>query len=54
MTIKVCDGPPHSLKDSNVSSKVKTTKEKRIEEQSLAYNTLGAEGRVGIMGCGLG
>ncbi len=54
MTIKVYDAPPHSLKDSNVSSKVKTTEEKRIEKHSLAYNTLGVEGRVGTLGCGQG
>jgi len=54
MTIKVYDAPPHSLKDSNVSSKVKTTEEKRIEEHSLAYNTLGVEGCVGTLGCGQG
>jgi hypothetical protein len=35
-----CDGPPNSLKDSNASSKVKTTKEKGVGIHSLAHNTL--------------
>jgi hypothetical protein len=37
-----CDAPPNSLKDSNVSLKVKTTKE-RIGVHSLVYNTLGVK-----------
>ncbi len=44
--------PPHSLKDSNVSLKMKTTKE-GIEVRSLAYNILKVEGCVGAPGWGL-
>jgi len=44
--------PPHSLKDSNVSLKMKTTKE-GIEVRSLAYNISKVEGFVGAPGWGL-
>jgi hypothetical protein len=37
--------PSHSLKNSNVNSKVKITKEERINVCSLAYNISGIEGR---------
>jgi hypothetical protein len=40
------DAPPHFLKDSNASLKVKTT-EKGVTICSLVCNTLGVEGRVG-------
>jgi hypothetical protein len=43
---------PHSLKDSNASLKMKTTKE-RVRVCSLAYNISGVEGRVGTSGWGL-
>jgi len=43
--------PPHSLKNSNVSLKVKTSKEK-IEVCSLAHITLGEEGHAGALGWG--
>jgi hypothetical protein len=32
------DTPPNSLKDSNASPKIKTTKEKGVGVSSLAYN----------------
>jgi hypothetical protein len=38
------NAPPHSLKDSNASPKVKTIKEKGIGVHSLMHNTLGVEG----------
>jgi hypothetical protein len=41
------------LKDSNASSKVKTTKEERIGVRSLIRNISGIEGRVGALGWGL-
>ncbi len=44
--------PPQSLKDSNVNSKVKTTK--GVGVHSLFRNTLGVEGCVGALGWGLG
>jgi len=47
------DAPPHSLKDSNASSKVKTMKEKKIGVCFLARNTLKIEGRVGALRWGL-
>jgi hypothetical protein len=37
----VFDAPPHSLKDSNVSPKVETTKEKQVGVHSLTHSTLG-------------
>ncbi len=40
------DAPPHSLKDLNVSSKVKTMKEEGIEVCSLTHNISGVEGCV--------
>ncbi len=48
------DAPPLSLKDSNVSLKVKTTKEKGIKVWSLTCNTLGVEGCAGVPKWGLG
>jgi len=45
--------PPHSLKDSNVNSKVKTTEEEGVGVCSLARNILGVEGRAGVLGWGL-
>ncbi len=48
------DAPPLSLKDSNVSLKVKTTKEKGIKVWSLIRNTLRVEGCVGVPKWGLG
>jgi hypothetical protein len=41
-----CDAPPNSLKDSNASSKMKTTKE-RVKVHSLVHSTLGVKGHVG-------
>jgi hypothetical protein len=46
--------PPHSLKDSNVSLKVKTMKEKKVGVYSLACSTSGVKGYVGALGWGLG
>jgi hypothetical protein len=54
ITIRVCDAPPHSLKDSNASSKAKITKEERIEVHSLIGNTLGVEGHARAPRCELG
>jgi hypothetical protein len=48
------DAPPLSLKDLNVSLKVKTTKEKGIKVWSLIRNTLRVEGCVGVPKWGLG
>jgi hypothetical protein len=45
---EVCDAPPHSLKYSNVSSKMKTTE--GIGVCSLACNILRVKGRVGASG----
>ncbi len=47
-----CDTPPHSLKDSNVSLKVKTMEGIRV--CSLARNTSGVEGHARTLGWGLG
>ncbi len=44
--------PPHSLKDSNASPKVKTTKGVRVH--SLACNTSELKGHVRVLGWGLG
>jgi hypothetical protein len=38
------DAPPSSLKDSNASLKMKTTKEEKNGVRSLARNTLGVRG----------
>ncbi len=54
ITIKVYDALPHSLKDSNVSLKVKRTEKERIEICSLIRNTSRVEGHVGAPRCGLG
>jgi hypothetical protein len=40
--------------DSTASLKVKTTKGKGVGAHSLAHNTLGVEGHVGVPGWGLG
>jgi hypothetical protein len=47
------NAPPHSLKDSNASPKVKTIKEKGIGVHSLMHNTLGVEGCAGAPKWGL-
>ncbi len=54
ITISVCDAPPHSLKDSNANLKVKTIEKERIKVRSLTHSTLGVEGHVGALRCGLG
>jgi hypothetical protein len=41
------DAPPHSLKDSNVNPKMKTTEEEGIGVRSLIHNTLKVEGCAG-------
>jgi hypothetical protein len=46
------DAPPHSLKDSNASLKMKVTKEEGIGVCSLVRNILGVEGRVRTLGWG--
>jgi hypothetical protein len=48
------DTPPHSSKDSNVSPKVKTMKEKKDGVCYLACSTSKIEGGVRTMGWGLG
>ncbi len=48
------DAPPHSLKDSNASPKVKTMEEKGARLHSLVHNTLGVEGHARVLGWGLG
>ncbi len=48
------DAPPHALKDSNVSSKVKTTEEAEVGVHSLTCNTSGVEGHAKTPGWGLG
>jgi hypothetical protein len=47
------DTPPHSLKDLNVSLKVKTTK-KKVGVHSLACSTSGVEGHARALKWGLG
>jgi hypothetical protein len=54
ITIKVYDAPPHSLKDSNASSKMKTTEKEKIEICSLICNASRVDGHVGAPRCGLG
>lgn len=44
------NAPLHSLKDSNVSLKVKTMKDEGIEVCSLARSILGVEGQVQALG----
>ncbi len=46
--------PLHSLKDSNVSSKVKTTEEERVGVCSLTRNTSVVEAHSRASGWGLG
>ncbi len=48
------NAPPHSLKDSNASPKVKTTKEEGITVCSLTYSILGVEGHLRALKWGLG
>ncbi len=45
----MCDAPLDSLMDSTMSPKVKTMKG-GVRAHSLAYNTLGVEGRVEVLG----
>jgi hypothetical protein len=42
--MSICDTPSNSLKDSNVSPKVKTMEEKRIGVHFLFRNTFGVKG----------
>jgi hypothetical protein len=46
------DAPPHFLKDSNASSKIKTSKE-RIGVRSLAHITSGVKGACWSSGMGI-
>jgi hypothetical protein len=39
-----CDTPPNPSQNSNVSSKMKTTKEERVGMCPLAHNILGVRG----------
>jgi hypothetical protein len=48
------DTPPHYLKDSNTSPKVKIMKEEGIGARSLVRNILGVEGHAGVPRWGLG
>ncbi len=50
---KRTDAPPHSLKDSNASPKMKTT-EKKVRVRSLTRSILGVEGCARALGWGLG
>ncbi len=54
ITIRVYDAPPHSLKYSNVNSKMKIMEEERIEVRSLTHNISRVKGRVRAPRCGLG
>jgi hypothetical protein len=47
------DAPPHSLKDSNESLKMKIMEEEWVRVCSLTHNILGVKGRVGAPGWGL-
>jgi hypothetical protein len=47
------DAPPHSLKNSNASLKVNTSKEEGIIIHSLVHNTSGVEGFAKVPGWGL-
>jgi hypothetical protein len=49
----LCDAPPNSLIDSNVSPKVKTTEE-GVGACSLARSISGVEGHAKALGWGLG
>jgi hypothetical protein len=51
---KVLDTPPHFLKYSNASSKVKTMDEEGVGVCSLTCNTSRVEGHVRALGWGLG
>ncbi len=51
---KLYDASPHSLKDSNVNSKMKTLEEEGIGVRSLNRNTLGLKQCAGALGCELG
>jgi hypothetical protein len=46
----LCDVPPSSLTDSNVSLKLKQRKSKELSARSLIRSTLGVEGRAGAPG----
>ncbi len=48
------DTPPHSLKDSIVSAKVKTMEGRGIEVRFLTRSISGVKGCVGAQGWGLG
>ncbi len=45
-----CDAPPSSLMNSTTIPKVKTTEGERVGAHSVARNTSGVEGRVGVLG----
>jgi hypothetical protein len=51
--LSLVDAPPHSLKDSNGNSKVKTMEEEGVGVRFLAHNTSKVEGRVGVPRWGL-
>jgi hypothetical protein len=44
--LTIIDTPPHSLKDSNASLKMKTTEKERVKVHSLVRNTSKVEGHV--------
>ncbi len=48
------DAPPHSLKDSNASPKMKTMEEGGVGVRSLVCSISGVKGCVGTSGWGLG
>jgi hypothetical protein len=48
------DTPPNSLKDSNVSPKVKIMEKEIVRVQFLARSTLGVKGMSEALGWGLG
>jgi len=47
------DAPPHSLKDSNASPKMKTMKKEGVAVRSLVRNTLGVKRHAKPLGWGL-
>jgi hypothetical protein len=49
----IFDAPLDSLMDSTMNPKMKIVEGKRIGARSLARNTLGVEGHVGVLGWGL-
>jgi hypothetical protein len=52
-SINIFYAPPSSLMDSIASSKVKTSEGEKVGACSLGCNTLGVEGRAGVLGWGL-